>query len=94
MTRAERRNKSLDALRAQGKTPFSDAERRKAMRYVGQKRYQIPEGKKNPGKPDMVRIAAQLNDEFHDGDPVRNNVSLSMWVNHERKKERKNIYGL
>lgn len=76
LTFEEKRAKSLSAIVAQGKTPWTEEEVEAFRRMCSQSGYLIMTGR-NSGLPDMAKIAEAINAQFHAGKNVRARKALS-----------------
>jgi len=75
-TPEERKERAMNALRAQGKNPWSDEERERFLYLIQQPEYQWSTGR-NKGLPKMAEISDVLNTEFHGSAQVRKPKMIS-----------------
>ena len=79
LTKKEKRERSLKAILAKGKTPWNKAEIKSFKRMYSGNKYLIQSGQ-NYGLPDMKRIVVELNYRFHNGELIRTNKALSTYA--------------
>ncbi len=88
-TYEERVEHAYQSHLSRGLIRWSDEEKKRAEECLGDKQYWYQTGN-HKGKPNMELITKTINDEYHDGTPIRTGYSIRLVVNYNKKQKGEN----